>query len=122
MSSVEWPSGVAMHAADGEAAGIDPDSTSVYYIEPAFNKHPAGLLFDNVILSACRAQTEMEFDDVQAGYVQKFFSVDLPLAQAADRRSAPRTLGKMGRGGLRQSGRSWTNPPYSDIDGTVQEA
>lgn len=107
---------------DGEAGGIDPDSTSVYYIEPAYNKHPAGLLFDNVILSACKAQTEMEYDDVQAGYVQKYFEMDLPQAQNADKRTAPRTLGKMGRGGGGPIGRNWINPPYSDIDGTVQEA
>jgi hypothetical protein len=106
----------------GAAAGTDPGATTAYYVEPAYNKHPAGLLFDDVVLSACKAQTEMEFDDVQAGYVEKFYKVDLPLAHAADKRSAPRTLGKMGRGGLRRSGRSWINPPYSDISGTVQEA
>lgn len=107
---------------DGSAGGIDPDSTSVYYIEPAFNKHPAGLLFDNAIKAACEAQVEMRFDELQAGYVGKYYDIDLPRAKDADKRTAPRKLGMMGRGGVRRPGRSWNNPPYYDSDGSLIEA
>lgn len=107
---------------DGEATGISPDETSVYYVEPAYNKHPAGLLFDEVIVSACKAQAEMQYDDVQAGYVQKYYSVDLLRAQDADKRTAPRKLGKMGRGGRGPVGRNWDNVPYYDSSGTLMEA
>ncbi len=83
----------------GSAGGKDPGTDSVYYVEPAFNKHPAGISFDQVVVSACLAQAEMQFDDIQSGHAQKYYSVDLPRAQEADARTAPRRLGKMLHGG-----------------------
>ena len=102
---------------DGTAGGKDPDSTTAYYVEPVYNKHPAGLLFDDAILAACKAQVEMQYEDVQGGYVQKFYSKDLPDAHAADKRTAPRKLGKLTRGGIRYQGRNWVNAVYYDING-----
>ena len=86
---------------DGSAAGIDPGTSTAYYMEPAYNKHPAGLLFDDAILAACKAQVEMQYEDIQSGYVQKFYDRDLPTAWAAHARTAPRKLGKLTRGGVR---------------------
>jgi len=103
---------------DGSAGGTDPGNTTAYYVEPAYNKHPAGLLFDDAILSACLAQTEMQYEDVQGGYVQKFYDKDLPDAWAADDRTAPRKLGKLTRGGTRYQLRRWQSVSYYDIDGT----
>ena len=107
---------------DGSAAGIDPGTSTAYMIEPAYNKHPAGLLFDDVILSACKAQAEMQYEDIQGGYVQKLYSKDLPDAWAADGRTAPRKLGKLTRGGVRYQGRNRNDVNYYDNDGTLVEA
>ena len=105
----------------GTAGGKDPSSTTAYYVEPAYNIHPAGLLFDDVILSACKAQVEMQYEDVQGGYVQKFYDVDLPKAWEADKRTAPRKLGKLTRGGVRYR-QDRLNVGYYDIDGSLVEA
>lgn len=85
--------------ADGTAGGTDPAASSVYYVEPADNTHPAGRQFDNAIISACLAQTESEFADVRRGYLDKYLAGDLPQAHAIDGRSAPRKLGA-GRSGV----------------------
>ncbi len=66
--------------------------------------HPAGLQFDQAIVSACLAQTEMEFTDVKRGYMDKFLNVDLPAAWAIDGRSAPRKLGTGRSGGMMRQG------------------
>ena len=102
---------------DGKTAGIDPGTSTAYYIEPAYNKHPAGLLFDDAILAACKAQVEMQYEDIQGGYVQKFYGKDLPDAQTADTRTAPRKLGKMTRGGSRGYRRISGDILYYDING-----
>lgn len=82
---------------DGSAGGTDPDNTSIYYVETS-DTHPAGLQFDDAILSACRAQAEIEFTDVKRGYIEKYQQYDLPAAQVIDGRSAPRKMGVMGSG------------------------
>lgn len=106
---------------DGNATGISPGTSTAYMIEPAYNKHPAGLLFDDAILSACKAQIEMQYEDMQGGYVQKFYDKDLPDAWAADGRTAPRKLGKLTRGGIRYR-QDRLNVGYYDIDGSLVEA
>ncbi len=107
---------------DGTAGGKDPGATTAYYVEPAYNKHPAGLLFDDAILSACKAQVEMQYEDIQGGYVQKFYGKDLPDAQTADTRTAPRKLGKMTRGGTRGYTRISGDIVHYDINGNEVSA
>jgi hypothetical protein len=85
--------------ADGTAGGTDPGVSSIYYVEPVDNTHPAGMTFDNAIVSACLAQAEIEFADVKHGYLDKYLNNDLIQAHAIDGRGAPRKLGK-GRSGL----------------------
>ena len=104
---------------DGNATGISPGTSTAYMIEPVYNKHPAGLLFDDAILSACLAQVEMQYEDVQGGYVQKFYNTDLPAAWAADGRTAPRKLGKLTRGGTRAYRRTSGDILHYDINGDV---
>jgi hypothetical protein len=81
----------------GAAGGTDPSSDSVYVVEPV-GSHPAGMQFDDIILSACRAHTEMEFTDVNRGFMQQYIQSDLPAAYLIDGHSAPRKLGVMGSG------------------------
>ena len=54
--------------------------------------HPAGFRFDDSILAACKAQAEMEFDDLSAGWVERYYSVALPNAIKIDNRSRPKKL------------------------------
>jgi hypothetical protein len=82
---------------DGSAGGTDPAANSVYYIEPFYNKHPAGFRFDNGILSACMYKVEEEDENVQKGFSDKYLKKDLPKAWEIDSRSAPRKLGSMNR-------------------------
>lgn len=88
-------------AVDGSAGGKDAGSNSIYYAVPEENAHPAGMQFDEAILSACLAKAEMEFDDINQGFMIKFLQVDLPKAYATDARSAPKSVGPMlpGSGG-----------------------
>ncbi len=69
-----------------------PDTTSVYYVEPAANLHPAGFKFDNVVLAACLAETEKQIEEMNEGAVELFYKVHLPFAHNADALSRPRTL------------------------------
>jgi len=82
----------------GIAGGTDPDSTSIYYVEPASNLHPAGLKFDEAIKAACLAQAELQVEDIAAGYMDLFLNVSLKAAWNKDANSAPRTLGSMYKG------------------------
>jgi hypothetical protein len=59
----------------------------------AGSTHPAGLQFDSAIVSACLAQTELEFSDIRPGYVAKYLNIDLPAAWAIDGRSGPKKIG-----------------------------
>ena len=82
---------------NGKAGGTDPAaaSTASYYVEPADNKHPAGMQFDDAVRAACLAMVEREFDDVSGGYMGEFLERALPRAYEIDARSAPRKLGPM---------------------------
>ena len=97
-------------APNGEASLADAAANSAYYAEPNDNKHPAGPAFDEAIKSACLAQTEMEFEEVNKGYMDKFLKKDLLDAIRQDRKSAPRKLGKLGRP-LRPE-RTWEDVEY----------
>lgn len=77
---------------DGSAGGTDPVSGSIYVVQPSANLHPAGFMFDEVIESACKAKAEIEIEDVNSGYVQKYTQMDLPMAYSKDARLAPRKL------------------------------
>jgi hypothetical protein len=83
--------------ASGAVGGTHPATSSIYYVEPD-DTHPAGLSFDDTIVSAILAQTEIEFTDVKRGFTEKYLGTDLPAAYAIDGRSAPKKLGKMRSG------------------------
>jgi len=82
---------------DGTAGGTDPEEGSAYYVELS-ETHPAGMQFDDTILSSIRAHTEREFVDVDRGYWGQYLQHDLPAAYLTDMRSAPKKLGRMGSG------------------------
>lgn len=69
-----------------------PDTTSVYYVEPAANLHPAGFAFDQVVLQACLGEVEIQVEEMNEGALELFYKVDLPLAQKTDGLSRSRKL------------------------------
>jgi len=81
-------------AKDGSAGGTDPSTDSAYFVTNG-TKHPAGMQFDEAVLGACLAKAELEFEDLQTGYMDKFLSLDVAKAWEIDARSAPRKLGPM---------------------------
>ena len=81
----------------GDAGGTDPAESSAFYVE-LDGVHPAGMQFDDAILSAVRAHTEREFADVERGFWGQYVSQDLPAAYLIDQRSVPRKLGVMRSG------------------------
>jgi len=82
---------------DGGAGGKDPAENSAYYVEMS-EVHPAGMQFDEAILSSVRAHTEREFVDIDRGHWSQYLQHDLPAAYLTDMRSAPRRLGIMRSG------------------------
>ncbi len=74
------------------SGGSTPTTSSVYYVEPAANLHPAGFKFDNAVLAACYAQTEEDIEEMNEGKVEKFYTIDLPFAHKTDGLSRPRKL------------------------------
>ena len=93
--------------AAGLSGSATPDTTSVYYIEPAANLHAAGLAFDDAIQAACYAETEKQIEEINEGMVELFYKVHLPFAHKLDGLSRPRTLrGKRSRW---QGSRTWLN-------------
>lgn len=74
------------------SGGSTPDTTSVYYVEPASNLHPAGVKFDNCVLQACYAEAEKQIEEINEGAVELYYKVNLPFAHKMDSRSRPRTL------------------------------
>jgi len=101
----------------GLSEGSTPTTTSVYYVEPVNNKHPAGIQFDNAILSACLMEAELEFESLQIDYSpsEKYMKKDLPAAYRIDARSAPKKLGVMLPGTRRGvGGRTWNNVGYTN--------
>ncbi len=76
----------------GLSGGSTPDTTSVYYVEPASNLHPAGVKFDDCILQVCYAEAEKQIKEINEGAVELFYKVSLPFAHRADSRSRPRKL------------------------------
>jgi len=93
--------------------GTTPTTTSIFYVEPANNKHPAGLEFDFAILSACLAQTELQFKIANVAYMEKYYKQDLPQAYKLNNRFAPTRLGIIGSGRGRTKERTWKNVTYN---------
>jgi hypothetical protein len=79
-------------AADGVATGVSPALNSIYYLEPVNNRHPAGISFDEVVLSACLAQTQLQFKNITVDYMTKYLQKDLPKAWEKDINTAPMKL------------------------------
>lgn len=69
-----------------------PDITSVYYVEPAANLHPAGIVFDDAIQAACYAEAEKQVEEINEGAVELYYKVHLVNAHRLDGLSRPRTL------------------------------
>jgi hypothetical protein len=85
--------------AAGAAGGTDPGANSVYSVEPANNRHPAGYRFDEAILAAAKYKLEEEDDTIEGkNFTDKYLKKALPKAYETDMRGAPRTLGSMNRG------------------------
>jgi len=81
--------------ADGTAGGTDPDATSIYSVEPANNRHPAGFRFDEAIWAAVKYKIEEEDEEINKGFTEKYVGKALPKAYTIDGRGTPRTLGSM---------------------------
>lgn len=89
------------------SGGSTPDDTSVYYVQPALNLHPAGIAFDYAILSACKAQIELQVEQINEGFNELFFKVDLPSAYNLDKLTAPRKVGNFYGKGAAIRERTW---------------
>lgn len=80
---------------DGTSTGTAPASGDNYRLLPVDNLQPAGFAFDSVIRLACMAAAEVELDDVQTIWEQKYGRA-LGNAYKIDARLAPRTVGNFG--------------------------
>lgn len=103
------------------SGGTTPDATSVYMVEPASNLHPAGINYDDAILSACRAMAQMELEDAEGdNWLQDYHKRALPDAHRIDARLSPRKLIRNRAGrydrmygyGSVQPNRVWTDVTY----------
>lgn len=65
---------------------VTPTTSSVYIVEPANNLHPAGIMFDFAIKSACFAEADINFG-LNNGRSDKYHQKDLPLAHRKDART-----------------------------------
>lgn len=74
------------------SGGSTPTTTSVYYVEPAANLHPAGFKFDEAVKQACLAEAELQIEEMNEGAVELFYKVALPFAHKTDGLSRPRKL------------------------------
>lgn len=82
---------------EGAAGGTDPAADSVYVVQPAANLHPAGFIYDDLMLAACLARTEMDAQDEHMDnfWQDQYRGMALPAAHKMDAKSAPRKLGNM---------------------------
>jgi len=98
--------------AAGAGGGTDPTTSSVYVVEPANNRHPAGYRFDEAILAACKyklAEEDTEGTTQEKGFQQKYIEKALPMAYRIDMRGGPRKLGSMNKGVDLIHERTWTD-------------
>lgn len=104
-------------AMDGTSVGTSPGDDSYYVVTPPTSLHPAGMRFDDYVLSACMAKAETDIEDLDGrGFVEKFYQVDIKMAHALDARSAPRKLGSMNKNWRDPTGyreRTWNNVEYN---------
>lgn len=77
------------------SGGATPDTTSSYMVLPAMPYHPAGLMFDHYIVSACLATLEAQVTEINEGFTERFYQIDLPKAYEADARIPPRRIGSL---------------------------
>lgn len=101
-------------AINGSAGGTNPSATASYIFVTDGYRHPAGAQFDEAILSACKAQVEMNFEGVATGAVDKFLKFDLPEAHRIDGRSGPKSVGMMKSGNRRTHWRVWDTVSHVD--------
>lgn len=90
------------------SGGSSPDSTTVYYVEPAANLHAAGLVFDDCIQAACYAEVEKQIVEINEGLVELYYKVHLPNAHRLDGLSRPRKLSSA-KQRTRKLTRNWLN-------------
>ena len=77
------------------SGGTTPDNTSVYFVQPAVNLHPAGVPFDHAIIAACKAEMELQVEQINEGLYELFVKLHLPNAHRIDGLSALRKVGNM---------------------------
>ena len=70
-----------------------PDTTSVYYVQPSVNLHPAGVPFDHAIIAACKAEMELQVEQINEGLYELFVKLHLRNAHKIDGLSAQRKVG-----------------------------
>ena len=80
----------------GLSGGTTPDTTSAYMVLPPMAYHPAGMMFDSIIISACLCELEAQVTEINEGFTDRFFNVDLPQAKVLDARLKPRRIGNIG--------------------------
>lgn len=95
------------------SGGSTPDTTSAYVLQPAANVHPAGIMFDQAILDACKCQIEMQVKDVLNGAIEYFHKVSIPAAHRIDKGAAPRSVGNLNAAKNAERPFTWKNVEYS---------
>lgn len=91
------------------SGGSTPDATSVYYVEPVGNIHPAGFQFDFAVEAAVLAKAEQTIEEINEGLTELYYKVHLPQAHAIDGLSRPRTVGNLNRRCRPMHRRIWAN-------------
>lgn len=99
---------------DSLSNGATPNETSSYLVEPAENIHPAGFMFDDIIVAACLAETEKQVHETPRGYLEYFMQVALQNAWRIDGRTAPRSVGNMNVHARNYRERVWKNVTYEN--------
>jgi hypothetical protein len=84
------------------SGGSTPDATSAYVVMPTERVHPAGAMFDQIIVDACMCQLEMQIKDTLSGALEYFEKISLPAAHRTDAQSGPRSVGNLNSGGYYQ--------------------
>lgn len=94
------------------SGGSTPDTTSAYVLQPVANVHPAGIMFDQAILDACKCQIEMQVKDVLNGAIEYFHKVSLPAAHRIDKGAAPRSVGNLNEAKNAERPFTWKDVRY----------
>jgi len=99
---------------EGAGGGTDPGVGSTFLLTPAYNTHPAGHAYDDVIFSACLARVAMEDEDAISDqhWIDDYNSRALPEAYKHDALSQPRKLGNI-LDRTNRHVRQWSNVTYN---------